>query len=158
MVFIAAWAIATILAGCLICRPFAFNWDQTIPGGHCGDQVLSFTITGVFNLLSDVLVLCLPLPYLYNLQMRLYKKLVLIGVFSVGLLYVLSLCPPLPVPRGTQTNLPLFFFFFFCLHVSAEHASSAPSGSAPYRPWTSTTSRSPSHQPTSSQVWNQASP
>ncbi|KAL1961168.1 hypothetical protein VTO42DRAFT_3113 [Malbranchea cinnamomea] len=86
MAFITAWAIATILAGCFICRPFAFNWDQTIPGGRCGDQVLSFTITGVFNLVTDVLVLCLPLPYLYKLQMRLYKKIVLIGVFSIGLL------------------------------------------------------------------------
>ncbi|OJD25646.1 hypothetical protein ACJ73_02982 [Blastomyces percursus] len=86
MVFIAAWAIATIVAGCTICRPFAFNWDQSIPGGKCGDQVLSFTITGVFNLVTDVLVLCLPLPYLAKLQMQLYKKVVLIGVFSIGLL------------------------------------------------------------------------
>ncbi|PGH31333.1 hypothetical protein GX50_05872 [[Emmonsia] crescens] len=86
MIFIAAWAIATIVAGCAICRPFAFNWDQTIPGGKCGDQVLSFTITGVFNLVTDVLVLCLPLPYLVKLQMRLYKKVVLVGVFSIGLL------------------------------------------------------------------------
>lgn len=90
MVFIAAWAIATIVAGCVICRPFAFNWDQTIPGGKCGDQVLSFTITGVFNLVTDILVLCLPLPYLAKLQMQLYKKLVLIGVFSIGLLYASS--------------------------------------------------------------------
>ncbi|OAT11571.1 integral membrane protein [Blastomyces gilchristii SLH14081] len=45
MVFIAAWAIATIIAGCTICRLFAYNWDQSIPGGECGDQVLSFTIT-----------------------------------------------------------------------------------------------------------------
>ncbi|ODH14526.1 hypothetical protein ACO22_06567 [Paracoccidioides brasiliensis] len=86
MVFIISWAIATIVAGCLICRPFAFNWDQTIPGGKCSDQVLSFTITGVFNLVTDVLVLLLPLPYLFKLQMQLYKKLVLMGVFSIGLL------------------------------------------------------------------------
>lgn len=98
MIFIAAWAIATIVAGCAICRPFAFNWDQTIPGGKCGDQVLSFTITGVFNLVTDVLVLCLPLPYLVKLQMRLYKKVVLVGVFSIGLLYA-----SLPSPRSTPT-------------------------------------------------------
>ncbi|KAF1930435.1 uncharacterized protein M421DRAFT_99757 [Didymella exigua CBS 183.55] len=44
MSIIIAWTIATILAGCLICRPFAFNWDKTIPGGSCGDQVTSFTM------------------------------------------------------------------------------------------------------------------
>jgi hypothetical protein len=86
--FIVMWAIAVILAGCLICQPFAFKWDQTIPGGHYGDQVMSFTITGVLNLLTNIVVLCLPLPCLCSLQLRLYKKIVLIGVFSVGLLYV----------------------------------------------------------------------
>ncbi|KAK0648617.1 integral membrane protein [Cercophora newfieldiana] len=86
IVFIAAWGIATILAGCFICTPFAMNWDQTIPGGKCGDQVLSFTVTGSLNLITDVMVLVLPLPYLAKLQMRLYKTLVLIAVFSVGLL------------------------------------------------------------------------
>ncbi|KAB5566560.1 hypothetical protein GE09DRAFT_1171632 [Coniochaeta sp. 2T2.1] len=90
IVFIALWVLATIITGCLICQPFAMNWDQTIPGGHCGDQVLSFTVTGALNLVTDVMVLLLPLPYLYKLQMRLYKKLVLMGVFSVGFLEHLS--------------------------------------------------------------------
>lgn len=93
IVFIALWAIATIITGCLICQPFEMNWNPTLPGGHCGDQVLSFTITGVLNLLTDLMVLLLPIPYLVKLQMRLYKKIVLIGVFSIGLLYV-SLCLP----------------------------------------------------------------
>ena len=99
IVFIALWVVGTILAGCLICRPFPMNWDQTIPGGHCGDQVLSFTVTGVLNLLTDVMVLVLPLPYLARLQMRLYKKVVLLGVFSIGFLYVLSLPSRFGSPR-----------------------------------------------------------
>jgi len=37
-------------------------------------------------LITDVMVLVLPLPYLAKLQMRLYKKLVLLGVFSIGFL------------------------------------------------------------------------
>ncbi|KAK3952040.1 hypothetical protein QBC32DRAFT_213470 [Pseudoneurospora amorphoporcata] len=86
IVFITLWVIGTIMAGLLICRPFARNWDQSIPGGKCGDQVLSFTITGVLNLLTDLVVLLLPMPYLYRLQMRTYKKVVLMGVFGVGLL------------------------------------------------------------------------
>ncbi|KAI9036935.1 putative integral membrane protein [Aspergillus affinis] len=82
---IVAWAIATILAGCLICRPFAFNWDQTIPGGSCGNQVTSFTATGVINLVTDVVVLVIPMPLLYRLQMATYKKVTLITVFGLGL-------------------------------------------------------------------------
>ncbi|PKX94234.1 putative integral membrane protein [Aspergillus novofumigatus IBT 16806] len=74
---IVAWAIATILAGCLICRPFAFNWDQTIPGHLVhGD--------GVINLVTDVAVLVTPMPSLYKLQMATYKKVTLITVFGLG--------------------------------------------------------------------------
>ncbi|KGO63860.1 hypothetical protein PITC_054860 [Penicillium italicum] len=81
---IIAWTIGTILAGCLICRPFAFNWDQTIPGGSCGNQVTSFTVTGVINLLTDVVVLVTPMPLLYKLQMARYKKVTFITIFGLG--------------------------------------------------------------------------
>lgn len=94
MSIIVAWAIATILAGCLICRPFAFNWDKTIADGYCGNQVSSFTATGVINLVTDVAVLVLPMSSLYKLQMALYKKITLITVFGLGIVYVsLPSCP-----------------------------------------------------------------
>ncbi|KAF1848583.1 uncharacterized protein K460DRAFT_353547 [Cucurbitaria berberidis CBS 394.84] len=83
---IIAWTIATILAGCFICRPFAFNWDKAIPGGSCGDQVTSFTVTGIINLITDVIVLLLPMRPLYQLQMATYKKVTLITVFGLGTL------------------------------------------------------------------------
>ncbi|KAL3468996.1 hypothetical protein BJX99DRAFT_242283 [Aspergillus californicus] len=90
MGLIIAWAIATILAGCLICRPFAYNWDKTIVGGKCGDQVSSYTATGVINLVTDFMVLILPMPSLYKLQMATYKKVTLITVFGLGVVCVLS--------------------------------------------------------------------
>ncbi|KAK4247262.1 hypothetical protein C7999DRAFT_14669 [Corynascus novoguineensis] len=82
---IVMWALATTLMGFLMCRPFAFNWDQTIPDGRCGNQVLSYQITGALNLVTDVIVLSLPMPYLYGLNLALYKKLVLMVTFAVGL-------------------------------------------------------------------------
>lgn len=83
--FIIAWALATVLSGFLICRPFALNWDQTLDG-TCGDQVLSYTITGALNLVTDVVVFLLPMPYLWGLKLVLYKKIVLIITFGMGLL------------------------------------------------------------------------
>ncbi|KAL2157935.1 hypothetical protein VTH06DRAFT_4990 [Thermothelomyces fergusii] len=84
-VVIVMWALTTSIMGLTICQPFAFNWDPTIPGGHCGNQVLSYKITGVLNLLTDLVVLLLPMPYLYGLNLALYKKLVLMVTFAVGL-------------------------------------------------------------------------
>lgn len=86
MSIIIAWTVATILAGCLICRPFAFNWDKTIPGGRCGNQVTSFTVTGVINLVTDIAVLLLPMQPLCQLQMATYKKVVFVSIFGLGIL------------------------------------------------------------------------
>lgn len=65
MSVIVAWTIATILAGSLICRPYAFDWGKTIPGGSYGAQVTSFTVTGVINLVTDIVVFLLPMQSLY---------------------------------------------------------------------------------------------
>jgi hypothetical protein len=86
MSIIVAWTIGTILAGCLICQPIEFNWDKTIPGGSCGDQVMSFTISGVINVITDVMVLLLPMHALYHLQMATYKRVTLVTVFGLGIL------------------------------------------------------------------------
>jgi hypothetical protein len=81
------WAAGTILAGCLICQPVLMNW-KTVTGGHCGGQVLSFIISGAINLATNVVVIVLPLPALFRLRMGIYKKLVLVAVFSLSFLYV----------------------------------------------------------------------
>ena len=81
-----AWTIAAILAISFACEPFAFNWDKTIPGGKCGDQVTSLTVTAAVNLVTDVMVLLLPMRPLYKLQMATYKKVTLVTVFGLGTL------------------------------------------------------------------------
>ncbi|KAG8158886.1 hypothetical protein KVR01_011329 [Diaporthe batatas] len=83
-VLILLLGLATVLGALLQCQPFAYNWDQTIPGGHCGDQILSFKITGAFNVTLDILVLLLPMPYLCTLEMALYRKIILILTFAGG--------------------------------------------------------------------------
>ena len=70
----------------MICHPFAYNWDKTILGGSCGDQITSFTVTGIIDLITDVMVLLLPVHPLYQLQMATYKRVALVTVFGLGIL------------------------------------------------------------------------
>jgi hypothetical protein len=86
IILLILWAVGGSLSAVLICRPFAFNWDRSIPGGICGNQILSYRILGAFNFLTDITVVALPIPYLCQLRMELYKKLVLISVFSIGIM------------------------------------------------------------------------
>lgn len=92
----ALWAAGTILARFLICQPFSKQWE-TAAGGSCGDQVVSFIVSGTINLATNVAVIVLPLPALCKLRMGIYKKLVLVAVFSLGFLYV---CPVEAFLRG----------------------------------------------------------
>lgn len=78
-----AYFVAVVLTCCLICRPFAFLWDQSIHGS-CGDQKSFDLFIGVFNLLMDLTTVSLPMPVLWGLQMRTKKKLIIIGMFSMG--------------------------------------------------------------------------
>jgi hypothetical protein len=83
---IVLWCLSVILCGFLLCRPFAFNWDQSIPGGKCGNQVLSYILTGSFNIVTDVMVLCIPIPMIWRLQMPFRNKVGLTLIFAVGFL------------------------------------------------------------------------
>ncbi|ROV99543.1 hypothetical protein VMCG_06338 [Cytospora schulzeri] len=87
-VVIILWMLVVILGSILICQPVAFNWDQSL-NGHCGNAVALWLSHGVLNIVTDLVVLLLPMPYMYSLEMALYKKLVLMVTFSLGLLVVI---------------------------------------------------------------------
>ncbi|KAH6720847.1 hypothetical protein BKA61DRAFT_470111, partial [Leptodontidium sp. MPI-SDFR-AT-0119] len=86
IVLIILWAISTTLITFLICRPLAFNWDPTIVGGVCGDRNTVFVITGVINVVTDIMVLSLPLPHILKLQLAWRRKVGLLLMFSIGFL------------------------------------------------------------------------
>jgi hypothetical protein len=81
--FIILWNTGGILGALLMCRPFALNWDKTLEG-TCGDNQLFYTCLGAINVVAEVVILLLPVPFLYQLQLKMAKKLVVIGLFSVG--------------------------------------------------------------------------
>ncbi|KAI1409470.1 hypothetical protein F5Y13DRAFT_90739 [Hypoxylon sp. FL1857] len=80
------WALAAILSAFLICQPFAFNWDKLIDGGTCGNAMISWIVTGVLNLVSDLIILVMPMPYLLKLELAWPKRLLLAASFGIGLL------------------------------------------------------------------------
>jgi hypothetical protein len=80
-----------VIMGCfLICQPTAAYWDPTISGSHCGNSVTLWLTTGILNIITDVVVLLLPMPYIVGLDLALYKKLVLVVTFGAGILYVFT--------------------------------------------------------------------
>ncbi|KAI1773613.1 hypothetical protein F4818DRAFT_442920 [Hypoxylon cercidicola] len=85
-VLIVLWALAAILSAFLMCQPFEFNWDKSIEGGICGNAMVSWITTGILNMVSDVILLIMPMPYLLGLELALPKRLILAATFGIGIL------------------------------------------------------------------------
>lgn len=76
-------SLAFILSLVLICRPIPFFWEKTIRG-QCGDERLDLLIPSIVNLILYLLMLSLPMPLLWGLQVSTKKKVVTCVVFSMG--------------------------------------------------------------------------
>ena len=85
MTLVTCYGIGFILRTFLICRPLSKNWDPATPG-VCGDVEASSIAGGITNLALDTLVILLPIPLVWRLQMAIRKKLIVTGIFSLGAL------------------------------------------------------------------------
>ena len=84
---VASFVAVEISTG-LICKPIGYSYNRTIPGGHCGDLSTFERFTAVWNLLCDAALVVLPMPILWNLQMKTKKKVGLSIVFGAGTMCV----------------------------------------------------------------------
>ncbi len=85
------WFVPVFLEEIPLCRPFAFNWNPSIEGGRCDNRPAAYLAAGIINLLTDLMVLCLPVPMVWNLQLPRRRKIALSTVFGAGFVYVLVL-------------------------------------------------------------------
>ena len=82
-----AFGASAIIADCLICQPISYRWASTTVGGSCGDQKALDLDIAVLNLLLDVVVVVLPMPILWGLQLAKGKKAGLTCMFGIGITY-----------------------------------------------------------------------
>ncbi|KAF7590962.1 hypothetical protein BBP40_002214 [Aspergillus hancockii] len=76
--------IGVFFAAIFQCSPVQYAWDKTIKGGTCFDQQAFYRYVSPPNILTDVLILIMPLPFVWKLHTRLTQKLALTGVFLLG--------------------------------------------------------------------------
>ncbi|CAG8959621.1 hypothetical protein HYFRA_00001524 [Hymenoscyphus fraxineus] len=74
-----AWVLASVM-----CTPFAFNWDETIPGGKCLNKELLYALMSMPNIGTDIAMFILPLPVIWRLKMTRNQKIGLTITFLTG--------------------------------------------------------------------------
>ena len=77
--------IAIIIASCAICRPIAYSFDKTIVEGTCGHIIIFEHYTAGMSLVTDAIIVILPMPMLWRLQMSLKRKIQLSCVLGMGI-------------------------------------------------------------------------
>ena len=80
------------------CNPIEKAWDFVVPG-KCSNGIGYFKAETTFSLATNVVILLLPMPMIWNLHMVLRRRLLLIGMFAVGLMWVHQ-----RVTSSTQSN------------------------------------------------------
>ena len=78
--------IAEVFHDIFICVPVQKQYNPKLPG-HCLPSGVGGSVTGIFNVITDLYILILPLPLVWSLQMKLYSKLRLMALFGLGALY-----------------------------------------------------------------------
>ncbi|PYI08357.1 hypothetical protein BO78DRAFT_395729 [Aspergillus sclerotiicarbonarius CBS 121057] len=110
MVFIVAFAIADMMAGAFECWPVSYMWDSTIPGGHC-DNIPQFYRWGTLpNVIIDLMMLILPQPVIWKLQVHKHVRMGLVATFLTGSMQVAIVREPRLIGMITSICRCVAFF------------------------------------------------
>lgn len=86
-----AYYIPAVIVKIRICKPITTFWDPSgTKGGSCLDQTAIILADAVVSVVSDLIVLILPLPLTLSLQMSWQRKMRVMGILCAGGLAVAS--------------------------------------------------------------------
>ncbi|KAI1634520.1 hypothetical protein F4809DRAFT_618075 [Biscogniauxia mediterranea] len=87
--FVVLWVICITFLFIFICVPVEKLWYPDLPG-HCIDQVGTWIANAASTILSDMAILLLPIPRIWQLQLRTTDKLALSCAFGLGFFVVFA--------------------------------------------------------------------
>ncbi|KAJ5550834.1 hypothetical protein N7535_001227 [Penicillium sp. DV-2018c] len=72
------------------CRPFSQYWAMPVTNMQCATYQHYSITQAVFNISSDAVMFAIPIPLLIKAQLKRRRKVVLIGVMSLGLFTIIA--------------------------------------------------------------------
>jgi len=89
IVYIWLWGVSAVLVSIFQCQPVSYQWDRTDDGGaggHCIDQLGYHRWITIPNLIHSVVMLAVPLPVIWDLEVEVRQKIASTGLFLTGLM------------------------------------------------------------------------
>lgn len=87
-VYVVIGWVSTEIAFFTACTPFAGYWAVPPPNPQCTTLQHYAIVQATFNISSDLAMLFIPIPMFISLRLPLKQKVVLCGVFSLGIFVV----------------------------------------------------------------------
>ncbi|CAH0050635.1 unnamed protein product [Clonostachys solani] len=85
----AVWMVSFIFAASFLCKPVKKQWIPLTPG-ECGDQLAMDESMVITNIITDLVIIVLPMYTIWNLKLRVAERLGLMMAFSLGLAVVVA--------------------------------------------------------------------
>lgn len=90
MLLCTAGGVVASIISLLQCTPIAKTWNARLPG-ECFDQYTLFQGVVIFNLVTNIMIIFLPMPTIWHLRLPLRQRILVLSVFSIGIIPCASL-------------------------------------------------------------------
>lgn len=84
IIVIAVYGIVIFITSLCSCWPVAFFWNKSIEGGHCINLLAFWYTNATFNILTDAIVVGVPIHAFKDLRLPKRQKWGLVAVFALG--------------------------------------------------------------------------
>lgn len=88
MAIVFSWSFASVFLTIFQCTPIKASWNKGVKNYTCLDSNALWYQYAVLDIATDIPILLLPVWNLVHLQMSQRKKILLLGLFSLGSVYV----------------------------------------------------------------------
>ncbi|MCJ1230808.1 hypothetical protein MMC12_007482 [Toensbergia leucococca] len=92
MAWVTLSCLAFVIAATVGCTPVSYLWNKSIPGGHCVNTFTIGQMANIPSIVSDVIMLILPMPMVWGLRISSVRKFGLTLVFLTGSVGLVSSC------------------------------------------------------------------
>ena len=123
------WAIMVVAYTTFVCTPVSYYWNKSSHNGHClsSGTYKIFNITAaVIGAVSDMILFLLPMPTLWQVELKPKQKIALMFVFGIGFAYVKAAHILIGAMANVQHRVCSFsvlrvvqFFYFDTAHLSS---------------------------------------
>ncbi|KAK4454480.1 integral membrane protein, partial [Podospora aff. communis PSN243] len=91
LAIVAIYCTASIAATIFQCTPVIRAFDKDTPG-HCLDTAKFWFANAGFSIATDIIILLLPMPLVWKLEVPRTQKFALVAIFTVGIFVVITSC------------------------------------------------------------------